>query len=64
MDDGLPLLHSNSHDPARSLLIELRNALLRLHKTLLDNERYEYEQVHAAKVIHLRSTTGNYALVN
>jgi hypothetical protein len=47
MDDGLPLLHSNSHDPARTLLIELRNALLRLHKTLLDNERYEYEQVHA-----------------
>src|SRR5689334_16356224 len=47
MDNGLPLLHGNYSDPARALLRDLRNALLRLHKTLLDNEKYEYEQVHA-----------------
>lgn len=47
MDNGLPLLNGRYPDPARNLLVELRNALLRLHKTLLDSERYEYEQVHA-----------------
>jgi hypothetical protein len=47
MDNGLPSLNGRQPDPARTLLMELRNALLKLHKTLLDNEKYEYEQVHA-----------------
>lgn len=47
MDNDLPLLNGDYSDPARSLLMGLRNALLRLHKTLLDNEKFEYEQVHA-----------------
>jgi hypothetical protein len=47
MDNGLPFLHGHSPDPARQLLMDLRDALLRLHKTLLDSERYEYDQVHA-----------------
>ena len=33
-------------DPTRQSLIDLRNALLRLHKTLLDDERRIYERVH------------------
>jgi hypothetical protein len=35
----------NSDSPAREKLIALRLALLRLHKTLLDMERREYERV-------------------
>jgi hypothetical protein len=35
----------NSDSPAREKLVELRLALLRLHKTLLDMERREYERV-------------------
>jgi hypothetical protein len=33
-------------NPAREKLVTLRLALLRLHKTLLDMERREYERVH------------------
>ena len=33
-------------DPARQALIDLRNNLLRLHKTLLEAERRTYERVH------------------
>lgn len=32
--------------PARQRLVALRHALLRLHKTLLEMERREYERVH------------------
>jgi hypothetical protein len=35
----------NSDSPAREKLVALRLALLRLHKTLLDMERREYERV-------------------
>jgi hypothetical protein len=35
-----------SSDPSRQGLIDLRNGLLRLHKTLLDDERRTYERVH------------------
>jgi hypothetical protein len=35
----------NSGSPAREKLVALRLALLRLHKTLLDMERREYERV-------------------
>lgn len=41
---SLPLMTST--DPIRQNLQNLRNALLRLHKTLLDFERLQYEQVH------------------
>jgi hypothetical protein len=34
--------------PARQKLVALRQALLRLHKTLLDMERRDYEKVHGA----------------
>ncbi len=34
--------------PARQKLVALREALLRLHKTLLDMERRDYEKVHGA----------------
>jgi len=34
--------------PARQKLVALRQALLRLHKSLLDMERREYEKVHGA----------------
>ena len=34
--------------PARLKLVALRQALLHLHKTLLDMERREYEKVHGA----------------
>src|SRR5216683_7078857 len=37
---------SNTELPARERLITLRLALLRLHKTLLDMERRDYERVH------------------
>jgi hypothetical protein len=33
-------------DPERQTLIDLRNRLLQLHKTLLDDERRTYELVH------------------
>jgi len=33
-------------DPTRQGLIDLRNNLLRLHKTLLDSEKRTYERVH------------------
>lgn len=32
--------------PARQKLVSLRQALLRLHKTLLDMERRDYEKIH------------------
>ncbi|HKI11203.1 MAG TPA: hypothetical protein VKA02_03750 [Candidatus Acidoferrum sp.] len=34
--------------PARQKLVALREALLRLHKTLLEMERREYQKVHGA----------------
>ena len=44
--------YSNQGDsrdtPARQNLVALREALLRLHKTLLDMERREYEREHGA----------------
>jgi hypothetical protein len=44
--------YSNQGDsrdtPARRKLVALREALLRLHKTLLDMERRGYERVHGA----------------
>ena len=44
--------YSNQGDsrdtPARQNLVALREALLRLHKTLLDMERREYEKEHGA----------------
>ena len=35
-----------STDPERQALIDLRNRLLQLHKTMLDDERRTYERVH------------------
>jgi hypothetical protein len=35
--------------PARQKIVALRQALLRLHKTLLDMERREYETIHGSK---------------
>jgi hypothetical protein len=35
-----------SSDPERQSLIDLRNRLLQLHKTLLDDEKRTYERVH------------------
>src|SRR6202795_4287842 len=40
------LYPANNDSPAREKLLSLRLALLRLHKTLLDMERREYERVH------------------
>jgi hypothetical protein len=41
--------HGDSRDtPARLKLVSLREALLRLHKTLLDMERRDYERAHGA----------------
>jgi hypothetical protein len=40
------LYPSNDDSPAREKLISLRLALLRLHKTLLNMERREYEREH------------------
>jgi len=34
--------------PARQKLVALREALLRLHKTLLEMERREYQKVHGS----------------
>lgn len=41
-----PLSRHPGDSPAREKLITLRNALLRLHKALLDMERREYEREH------------------
>jgi hypothetical protein len=35
---------TNNNSPAREKLVSLRSALLRLHKTLLNMERHEYER--------------------
>ena len=40
------LYPANNDSPAREKLLSLRLALLRLHKTLLDMERREYERQH------------------
>jgi len=40
------LTRHNDDGNAREKLIALRQALLRLHKTLLDMERREYERIH------------------
>jgi hypothetical protein len=41
--------HGDGRDtPARQKLVALRQALLRLHKTLLDMERRDFEKVHGA----------------
>src|SRR3982074_1002436 len=42
------LYPANSDSPAREKLLSLRIALLRLHKTLLDMERRDYEREHGA----------------
>src|SRR5215210_7716517 len=34
------------NDAERALLVELRNLLLQLHKTLIDFQRADYERVH------------------
>jgi len=39
-----PLSHQPGDSPAREKLIALRNSLLRIHKTLLDMERRNYER--------------------
>jgi hypothetical protein len=36
----------STSDPARQSLIDLRNRLLQLHKSLLEDERRTYERVH------------------
>jgi hypothetical protein len=41
-----PLNRHPGDSPAREKLITLRNTLLRLHKSLLDMERREYERAH------------------
>jgi len=43
-----PLSRQPGDSPAREKLITLRNSLLRIHKTLLDMERREYERVNGA----------------
>jgi hypothetical protein len=49
MDSQTPNFPGNAdHSPARDKLIALRGALLRLHKTLLDMLRREYEREHGA----------------
>ena len=40
------LYPANNDSPARKKLLSLRLALLRLHKTLLNMERREYEREH------------------
>ena len=47
MNPGAPNSFSSGNNdlPAREKLIELRDALLRLHKTLLQMERREYERI-------------------
>src|SRR4029434_9955244 len=48
MSSGSPnALHRDGDDPsARERLVALRGALLRLHKSLLDMERRDYEREH------------------
>ena len=47
MDSQTPNFPGNAdNSPAREKLMALRAALLRLHKTLLDMERREYEREH------------------
>ena len=41
-----PFLNSGDESPARDKLVALRNALLRLHKSLLEMERREYQREH------------------
>lgn len=43
---GLMAFLDPTTDPERRGLIDLRNRLLQLHKTLLDDERRTYERVH------------------
>lgn len=43
-----PLSRQPGDSPAREKLISLRNSLLRIHKTLLDMERREYERANGA----------------
>src|SRR5215468_559694 len=43
-----PLSHQPGDSPAREKLITLRNSLLRIHKTLLDMERRDYERQNGA----------------
>src|SRR5216683_7082563 len=43
---GSNLYPANNDSPAREKLLTLRLALLKLHKTLLDMERRDYEREH------------------
>ena len=43
-----PLSRQPGDSPAREKLITLRNSLLRIHKTLLDMERHDYEKANGA----------------
>src|SRR5260370_5989138 len=43
---GSNLYPANNDSPAREKLLSLRLALLRLHKTLLNMERRDYEREH------------------
>jgi len=43
-----PLAPQPGDSPAREKLIALRNSLLRIHKTLLDMERRDYERANGA----------------
>src|SRR5262249_43576712 len=43
-----PLSRQPGDSPAREKLISLRNSLLRIHKTLLDMERRDYERANGA----------------
>ena len=43
-----PLTRQPGDSPAREKLITLRNSLLRIHKTLLDMERRDYERANGA----------------
>lgn len=43
-----PLSRQPGDSPAREKLITLRNSLLRIHKTLLDMERRDYERANGA----------------
>jgi hypothetical protein len=46
LPDAYSADNGGPHNPARKKLVALRLILLRLHKTLLDMERREYERVH------------------
>lgn len=47
-DSPSPLSRQPGDSPAREKLISLRNSLLRIHKTLLEMERREYERANGA----------------